>query len=259
MPGEIQLSVNALYGFLLVLARVAGVFSLVPIPGFRQAPSIARIVLAAGMSIALIPIWPRLSTTELAPGLMALWMIGELAFGAAIGVAVSFLNETFVLASQILGLQAGFGYASTVDPTTEADSSVLQIITHLASGMLFFSLGLDGQILRIIAQSLEIYPPGTHLLTVASGEQILKLGGVMFSTAVRFALPVIALLVLVDLSLALLGRINSQLQLLSLAFPAKMLVSIGVLASLTVVMPTLYRGMAEPTFRVLRAALLPPR
>lgn len=259
MPTELNFPLTTLYGFLLVLSRVGGVFALVPIPGLRQTPSIARIVLSGALTIALIPVWPDVAMIDINIGLLALWMLAELAFGAAISVAVAFLNETFVLSSQIFGVQAGFGYASTIDPTTEADSSVMQIITHLLSGMLFFAFGLDGQIIRIIAQSLQLYPPGTYLLTVASGEQVLKLGSVMFSTAVRFALPVIALLVLVDLSLALLGRVNAQLQLLNLAFPVKMLVSIGILAALTTVIPTLYRGSAEPTIRLLRTVLLPAR
>jgi flagellar biosynthetic protein FliR len=259
MPAEFSIQLNTIYGFLLVLARVAGTFSFIPIPGLRHAPGIARAFLSGALTIALLPTWPAVSPGGITGGLLALWMLAEVVFGATIGVAVAFLNETFVLSSQIFGLQAGFGYASTIDPSTEADSSVLQIFTHLASGLLFFAFGLDGQIIRIVAESLQTYPPGTHLLTLASGEQVLKLGSVMFSTAVRLALPVVALLVLVDISLALLGRINSQLQLLSLAFPVKMLVSLGLLASLTVLLPALYRGAAEPTVRLLRAVLLPVR
>jgi flagellar biosynthetic protein FliR len=259
MPVEVRIPLGTLYGFLLVLARVSGAFSFVPIPGLRQTPGIARIVLAGTLTVALVPAWPRIDTAQPEIGLLAVWMLAEVAFGAAIGVAVSFLNEAFVMASQIFGLQAGYGYASTIDPSTEADSSVLQIFTHLVSGLLFFALGLDRKVIRIVAQSLEAYPPGTHLLTLASGEQVLKLGSVMFSTAVRLALPVVALLILVDISLALLGRINSQLQLLSLAFPVKMLVSIALLAALTVVLPVLYRGAAEPTFSLLGRVLAPGR
>ena len=43
-------------------------------------------------------------------------------------------------------------------------------------------------------------------------------------------LALLALLLIVDISLALLGRLNSQLQLITLAFPIKMLVSLGLLA-----------------------------
>ncbi|MCW5976763.1 MAG: flagellar biosynthetic protein FliR [Bryobacteraceae bacterium] len=256
MPAEIGIPVSTLYGFLLVLARVAGAFSFVPIPGFRQTPGIARVVLAAGLTIALAPVWPRVEAGSATAGLLAAWMLAELAFGAAVGVAVAFLNEAFVLSSQIFGLQAGYGYASTIDPSTEADSSVLQIFTHLASGLLFFSFGMDRQIVRLAAESLETVPPGTFLLSLGAGEQILKLGATMFSTAVRLALPVVALLILVDISLALLGRINSHLQLLTLAFPAKMLVSLGMLAALTAVLPPLYRTAADSTMQALRAALL---
>ena len=40
----------------------------------------------------------------------------------------------------------------------------------------------------------------------------------MLTTGLRLAMPVIALLLLLDVALALLGRMQQQLQLLSLAF-----------------------------------------
>ncbi len=54
---------------------------------------------------------------------------------------------------------------------------------------------------------------------------------------VRLALPVVALLVMVDIALALLGRLNAQLQLLSLAFPAKMLVALLMLGWMAAAVP----------------------
>ena len=38
MPASITLSAGALYGFLLVLARVAGALVFVPLPGMKSAP-----------------------------------------------------------------------------------------------------------------------------------------------------------------------------------------------------------------------------
>ncbi len=46
----------------------------------------------------------------------------------------------------------------------------------------------------------------------------------------RLAFPVVGLLVMVDLTLALLGRINAHLQLNSMAFPAKILATLLILA-----------------------------
>ena len=53
----------------------------------------------------------------------------------------------------------------------------------------------------------------------------------------RLALPVVALLVMVDVALALMGRLNAQLQLLSLAFPAKMLLALLMLSWVAALFP----------------------
>ena len=53
------------------------------------------------------------------------------------------------------GAQAGYAYASTIDPNTEADSGVLLVFAQLMAGMLFFALGLDREVLRLFAQSLD--------------------------------------------------------------------------------------------------------
>jgi len=255
MPVSFVFDQEVLFGFLLVLTRVSAAIVFVPIPGFTNVPAKARIILALAITMALVSVWPRVALPDARLGTMALWMLTEATIGAAAGLGIAFLNEAFVLASQVFGLQAGYGYASTIDPATEADSSVLQIFTHLATGMLFFAFGLDRQLIRIFAGSLQAHPPGSLALGIASAEPLLRLGSVMFSTAARLALPVVALLMMVDLSLALLGRINSQLQLLMLAFPAKMLISMGLLAAISVVMPVLYRSAAEPVFATLRGLL----
>ncbi len=246
MPVEFPLPLSAVLGGALVLARVAGAFSVVPLPGRGAFPAGARIVLSLAITAALLPVWPVVEPAGIRPGMFLAWLLPEIAFGLTVGVAVGMLNEAFVLASQIFGLQAGFGYATTIDPTSQADSSVLQILAHLSAGLLFFSAGLDREVIRTFALSLERWPPGSYAVTPDLVELLVHAGAVMFSTAVRLALPVVGLLLLVDVSLALLGRINAQLQLLMLAFPAKMLASVAVLALITSSLPALYAQAARP-------------
>ncbi len=64
---------------------------------------------------------------------------------------------------------------------------------------------------------------------------------------VRLALPVVALLVMVDVALALMGRLNAQLQLLSLAFPAKMLTALLVLSWVAALFPRILRAVQPDT------------
>jgi flagellar biosynthetic protein FliR len=244
MPTQLTFSLSTVFGFVLVLARVAGAFIFVPLPGVSAGPDVARAMLAISFTLALFPRWPVVSLESPYIGALFVALLAELALGLTIGVAVSVLSESFLLAGQIIGLQAGYAYASTVDPSTQADSGVLVVFAQLAAGLLFFTLGLDREIIRAFARSLDAFPAGSFALAPAGAEQILRLASGMFSVGLRLAMPAIALLLLVDLALALLGRLNAQLQLLVLAFPVKMMAAIALLATLAVLFPRVYRDYA---------------
>ena len=104
------------------------------------------------------------------------------------------------MAAQSIGLQAGYGYASTIDPTSQADSSVLGVLTMLFTSLLIFSLGIDHQLIRILAASFTRFPAGSWTPSLQSMDGILRLGSGMLSTGLRLAFPVIALLLLIDVA-----------------------------------------------------------
>ena len=134
MPDNVTLSAGTLYGFLLVLARVGGSLIFVPLPGVKSAPEPARIALALGFTLALYSQWPVVRTDAITVAALAGWALAEAAVGLAIGVSVAIALEAFTLAAQVLGLQAGYAYASTIDPNTEADSGILLVFAQLWSG-----------------------------------------------------------------------------------------------------------------------------
>jgi flagellar biosynthetic protein FliR len=245
------LPLATMYAFLLVLARVGGLMAFLPVPAFRNAPMIFRAVLAFVTTIALFPAWPQLPDIAPTIGQLTVWAFSEMGFGLTAGLAVAFLTEGFQVGAQVLGMPAGFGYASTIDPSSQADSSVLQVITMLTSGLLFFTTGLDGQIIRILAASFQKYPAGSWSMQASTLDSIIHLGAGMFSLGLRIALPVVALLLLIDVALALLGRMQQQLHLLSLAFPIKMMCALGVLAAIAPLMPKLFSGAASHTISAL--------
>jgi flagellar biosynthesis protein FliR len=254
MSADAVFPLGALFGFLFVLGRVAGVFVFVPLPGMKKGAEMARVVLALAFTLALYPRWPAVEMEEAALGTLAFAMVSEAALGITVGMVVAFLREAFLVGSQMIAMQAGFGYASMVNPATDANSSVLLVFAELTAGMLFFALGLEREVLRSLSASLEVWPPGSFAISRPMGETVAGLGTAMFSTGVRLAFPVIALLTMVDLALALLGRLQPKMQLLLLAFPAKMLAALLVLAWAAVLMPKLFRGCATHMLAALRGA-----
>ena len=242
---------SLLYGFLLVLARISGVFVFLPLPGLEAGPSAAKITLAMILTFGMYSRWPVLDPIPGSMMQVAGWMLAEAAIGLATGLAVAFLIEAVIFAAQAISTQAGFAYASTINPNTEADSTVLLILAQLTAGLLFFAMGFDRVVLTILARSLETHPPGAFVASRASVEALVMLGSSIFSTGVHLALPLMTLLFLIDLSIGLLGHLNSQLQLIALAFPAKMLTALAALSFLVLLIPKLYQQLGAEAFTAL--------
>jgi flagellar biosynthesis protein FliR len=249
MHGEFSVPVALIYSFLLVIARVGGAMIFVPLPGIRNTPEPVRVVLILAVTLTLYPVWP-----VVAPNLSALEYCGlvlvDAAFGLCIGLLVAFLSEAALLFGQICGLQAGFSFASTIDPDSQADSPVLSAIAQTVSALLFVTLGLHRYVIRVFADSLEAHPPGKLLLDPHWGQIVIAAAGSLFSVALRLAFPIIGLMLMVDLTLALLGRINSQLQLITMAMPLKILAALATIAVLLMLFPSVYSQYAGQMFRI---------
>jgi flagellar biosynthetic protein FliR len=256
MHAELHVSASTLIAFLLVLSRMIGVFVFVPMPFKDAGPSIARIALALGCTLALYARWPVLSATELTLTRTLGFMISDAALGAGIGLMVGFLSEAFTTGAQSVALQAGYGYASIVDPTTQADSEVLAVLAQLLAGLLFFTAGLHRFLVGIFADSLTSFPPGTFALTQNLAKEVVRVGSGIFSFGLRLALPIVGLLLMTEITLALLGRINSQLQLGMHAFPVKMMLTLTALSSILAVAPHLYSAYAQEILRSIRHSFL---
>jgi flagellar biosynthetic protein FliR len=185
---------------------------------------------------------------------LVLWLLGEAAFGLFVGLIVSFVSEGLLLAIQAISLQAGYSFATTFDPNSQADSGVLQTFLTIGTNLLFFLTGLHHTAIRAFASSLEKWPGGS-IPAQGLGAAVADFGSEAFRSGLRLALPVAGFLLFADLFLALAGRLQAQLQLLSIAFPVKMLVALVSLMALMPVMVFLYQVMSAKAARLLEAAL----
>jgi flagellar biosynthetic protein FliR len=255
MHAELHIPLSWPLAFALVLTRMAGAFVFVPMPVKDAGPGMARVVFACATALALFSRWPVIDVAHVTLGILAGWLFSEAALGLSIGLVTSFLAEALTMGAQILGLQAGYGYASVVDPTTSADSDVLQVLAQLTGGLLFFSLGLHHWIIRAFALSLERYPPGQFALNRNLAETVIRLGSNIFTVGLRLALPIVGLLAMTEIALALVGRMTPQLQIGSSSVALKLLLALITLATVLKVIPNLYAAYAEQLFGTLQHAL----
>jgi len=256
----VEVPTALLVNYMLLLARTAGLIGFAPVPGFRQIPAQPKIVLVLGLTALMAPSALTRTGPEVLAGPAPVWVLAgllaaEASFGIAIGAVLGLMLEAFGLAAQILGFQAGYSYINMVDPTTQVDASVMNVLLTLLGGLLFFGLNLHLHLVRIVYMSLERWPLGAFAARPGGAMAVVEFGGVVFAVAVRLAFPVVAVLLLIDLTLGLLNQINSRLQLLTLAFPAKIVASAALLYPVLLTAPRLFNGIAGKTFELITLLL----
>lgn len=239
--------------FLLVFARVAGVIAFLPMPGTSLFPATAKAGVALLLTVLLVPLASVRGGAEAGFWTASVWVLREAGFGVAVGVTFDLLSEMLGLAAQILGFQAGYSYINTVDPSTQVDATILNVLLTLLGGLLFFSFDLHLEVFRALARSLETIPVGQFAPGAGQALYVVRLGGAVFETAVRVAFPVVAVLLLLDLALALLSYVNARMQLLTLSFTVKMLVTMVSLYATVRMIPPMYHELARRALGVTRA------
>lgn len=221
--------------FALVFCRVGGLFLIAPLFSRRGVPLRARVMLAAAISICLLPVVPA-PTSAGDAAVVAAGMAGELAIGVAIGLLARLLLTAFQLAGEIIAFQMGFALAASFDPESEATEPVISSI-HLSLVTLLF-LVLDGHhlLVRAVAASFETFPIGAGIASETLARGLLASASEMYETGARVAAPVAGLLLLLNAMIGFVNRITPQLSIFNIGFPITV---VGGMIGLVVVLPRL--------------------
>jgi flagellar biosynthesis protein FliR len=123
----------------------------------------------------------------------------------------------------------------------------------MLAGLLFFTFGLHRMVIKAFADSLDRYPPANFVLNPSLSENVIRLGANLFAVGLRLALPVLGLMLMTEVALGIVGRINSQLHLGQHSTPVKMMLAMVAFATIIGVSPALYQAYAGEVFRMIRS------
>ncbi len=255
MPNDGTALTSYVLGFSLVAARVGGAFVFVPIPGLQQTSWVPKLLLILAITFSLFSLWPVVVADRNFIGLAVSGIAKEACVGLCLGLVVALTTEFVTFGFHLVGLQAGYSFATTIDPTSQADVTVLESLGKLLAGLLFFTLGLHREVIRAFAASLQAHPAGSWTVGPEVVEPVIRLFQVMLATGLRLALPLVASMVMIDIALGLIGRISNQVQLLHMSFPIKMLASLVLIAWIVSSLPGIFKEMAARVLNEVHTAI----
>lgn len=202
---------------LLTGARVGGVVLIAPMYSSQKIPMMVRALLVFVFALALFPM------VRAAPG--AEITVGTLLSESLIGFAIGFAAAVFIGAAQLTGellsVQMGLAGARTVNPVSGGQTAVLAQFVQLFALTMF--LVVDGHVLMLqaLAASTEALPVGGSIAAADGFRAMAALGTQLFSVALKFAAPVVAVLLVTNVALGILARTVPQLNVLLVAFPVQ--------------------------------------
>jgi flagellar biosynthetic protein FliR len=191
-------------------------------------PARAKAVLVLAIAFLLAPLAAALPNAHAEISFAAL--LGEVAVGLVYGLTLALLNEMLLFAGQIAGVQLSFSLVNLLDPSTHIETPLLGDLFQLLGTLVLIAAGLDRILLASMVRSFHAVPLGSYGLEPVTALAIVRAAGGVFLAGVELAAPVLAATMLVEIAVALLGRLSPQLPVMSLTVPIKTLTGFAILA-----------------------------
>lgn len=221
-----ELLMQVLPAFLLVLSRVTAFFVTVPIFSMRGVPAQFKVGIAFFVSLFTV----LSMNVESVPmdGIYIMTVIREVLIGILLGFVAYLFFTVTQIAGSFVDMQMGFGIANVVDPMTGAQSPILGNLKFFLAVLTFLAIDGHHYLLMGIMNSYDWMPLDNEFFTrIYEGSVstfLLRTLSTMFVLAFQLSAPLITALFLVDVALGMLARTAPQFNVFVIGLPLKILV-----------------------------------
>ncbi len=246
---------NFLSAMTLALVRVSGMVAFAPFFSSTALPIRAKAVFVGAVAWLVAPLVATLPHGGATLSLQAI--VGELAVGLVYGLSLALLNEMLIFAGQIAGLQFSFSLVNLLDPESAIQTPLLGDLFQVMGTLVVIAAGLDRILLASVLRSFRVVPLGSYAFAAPTALAIVRAAGGIFLAALELAAPVLAATMLVEIAVALLGKLSPQLPVMSLTVPLKTLTGFVILLGSLALWPRFiearFAGLLDMAERLIAA------
>ncbi len=213
--------------FLLVLTRMTGALLLNPILGRRNVPAMVKISLALMLAIVVTPTLTAPAPSFPTPLSFMLALIREMLIGYALGLVMNLFISWVLVAGEAMDMEMGTSVSKIYDPASGASLPLTGTALNVMLTLIFFASNSHLTLIRIMAQSLQMFPPGPRMIAADVGQTIAMMLGNILILSLKLAMPVLAIELLSEAGMGALMRIVPQINVFVVGLQIKL--GIGLL------------------------------
>jgi flagellar biosynthesis protein FliR len=211
---------------LLILVRVSGMMVFAPPFASQAIPARIKVGLSLALTIVVAPIAAASSSV---PRLGLDTILGELSVGLLLGVCLTFLEEALTFAGYLLNLEFSFSLVNVLDPGSNIQTPLMGQMTQLIFLLVLFTSGLYRVVIEALFRTMVVVPAGQARFDAMVAPAIVNMFGGILLAGLQLASPVIAATFLVQVVIALIGKLAPSLPVMIVGIPLKTLIGYVVL------------------------------
>lgn len=220
--------VEVLFQILLASLRLGPILIFAPPFTLIKIPGSVRLVVVVAVAAFLVTAGPNAGAVANDPVDFGAAALAEIALGIAMALTLQLAFASIAMAGRTLDIQAGFGLAFLIDPTTRAQTPLIGAIFTYAAAAVFFATSAPHDLLTVLDASFRSVPVGTALMPRKIDDLLAFFGTVAILAFGLVGLAILVLL-LVDMVIAMLSRTLPQMNVLVLGFQVKSIVTLVLL------------------------------
>lgn len=244
--------------FVWPFVRILSIVSTDPVFGNKVVPVRVKVGLSLLLALVVAPTLPPMPEVEPGSAAGLLILMQQIVIGIAIGLAMRVVFVAVEMAGHLIGLQMGLGFATFFDPLHAAQVSVVASFTGTFAVLVYLSVDGHLVMISVLSESFRALPIMAAPFGSAGWRELAEWGAYIFSAGLLLALPVVAALLIANLSIGIMTRAAPQLNLFAIGFPITMIAGFAVLylsiPYLAPVIERLFHDGLNTALQVLRHA-----
>ncbi|WP_028840754.1 flagellar biosynthetic protein FliR [Thermodesulfobacterium hveragerdense] len=249
--GLLEFIENQVFLFFLVFYRILLLFVLFPVFGAVYFPTKNRIALSLVLGLVLTPVIKINIPSSFNVYQLFLWLVSDFLFIFMVSLLFRIILAGIQVGGELVGYQMGFGITQTIDPLSGFSLPVISQFIYIIFLFVFFTFDFHHYLISFIYYSFEKIPPGSFWLDNNLGLLVVKKSRLMFDLGIRFLAPLMVLMMLVYVSLAIVGRLLPQINIMFVSFPLTIGIGLIFLGLMLVLLPKIMVPSLKNYFNLL--------
>lgn len=226
----LQITEVQAFTFLLILARMSSFLVAWPLLGGVNVPAPVKVLLSLLLSLVFFPVLKSSMTIEV---LGIAHMIVCVFKEVIVGLSLAFVSYLFFYAvqvgSELIAISMGITSAQMFNPTMAVSMTPIDHFYSIFAGLFFLLLNGHHIFLTGLLHSYDVMPAGRTGFGVESFSQIALVGKEVLIIGFQLSAPVLVSILLINISMAIIGRAVPQMNVLLTSMSVNVLVGIIIL------------------------------